>query len=339
MNAINQTRRTFFKMAGIAAASWTLPSKHALLLAGPEGAKDKPAIDHQFRLHCGLLRLYDEFESSPDTAAPTFQYECSHPELDRLRNKYQLDQVAGTGNDWSRALNLLTWMTAHVHHRGNITSALPEVCKSLSMNSLGLLDYSFEKGQDRGINCYMLAIILTEACLSVGLKSRIVSLNPLNPYDYDNHLVTIVWCAHFSKWVMVDPSYNAYLRDAEGEALNPWEIRDLFCRHKLAVCNDELAHNGAKYGPGDYLRYLAKNLFYMQSPTFSGFNSATTSSQPWLTLSPKTFDVCKREAYNMKWRKDKDSGNWEHEELKKLVRENCYAVCTSSVASFSQAPT
>lgn len=341
MNRINQTRRTFFKMAGVATASLTLPAKAtAALLQDPKEdlKKDPSPVDFQFRLQCGLLRLYDEFDLLPDKLAPGFEYERSHPELDRLREKYQLDRVAGNGNDWSKALALMNWLTERVSHKGNITSALPEVCKTLPMNSLGLLEYSFEKGQERGINCYMLAIVLTEACLSLGLKSRIVSLNPLNPYDYDNHLVTIVWCENFSKWVMVDPSYNAYLRDAEGALLNPWEIRDLFCRHKTTVCNDELAHNGAKYGSNEYLRYLAKNLFYMQSPTFSGFNSATTSEQPWLVLSPKHFDVCKREAYNMKWRKEGSSGNWEHDELQKLLREDCYIVGTSSIASFSQTP-
>ncbi len=340
MKRIYQTRRNFFKMAGIATASLAFPTKiYAVHPTEPKSSGDKSPIDYQLRLHCGLLRLYDEFDPLQDKLAPSFEYECSHPELDQLREKYQLDRVAGTGNDWSKALNLMKWITEHVSHRGDITSALPEVCKSLPMNALGLLEYSFEKGQDHGISCYMLAIVLTEACLSLGLKSRIVSLNPLNPYDYDNHLVAVVWCANFSKWVMVDPSYNGYLRDDRGEVLNPWEVRDLFCRHKTIVCNDELAHNGVKHSSEDYLRYIAKNLFYIQSPTFSGFNSTMTSEKPWLILTPKHFDVCKREKYKMKWCKDGNSGNWEYDELQRLMREDCYLVHTSSIASFSQTPT
>ncbi len=340
MKRIYQTRRNFFKMAGIATASLAFPTSiYAVDPTEPMSTGDKSPTDYQLRLYCGLLRLYDEFDPLQDKGAPGFEYECSHPELDKLRAKYQLDRVAGAGNDWSKARSLLKWITEHVSHRGDIASALPEVCKSLPMNALGLLEYSFEKGEDRGISCYMLAIVLTEACLSLGLKSRIVSLNPLNPYDYDNHLVTVVWCANFSKWVMVDPSYNGYLCDARGEVLNPWEVRDLLCRHKTIVCNDELAHNGVKHSSEDYLRYIAKNLFYIQSPTFSGFNSTTTSEKPWLILTPKHFDVCKREKYKMKLCKDGNSGNWEHDELERLMREDCYLVHTSSIASFSQAPT
>src|SRR5262245_18534309 len=106
MDRIKRTRRTFFKMAGVATASLTLPARtNAALLEDPK--KDESPIDSQFRSQCGLLRLYDEFDSVPDKSAPDFQYECSHPELDRLREKYQLDRVAGTGNDWSKALALM----------------------------------------------------------------------------------------------------------------------------------------------------------------------------------------------------------------------------------------
>ncbi len=340
MKRISQTRRNFLRMVGIATSSFAFSTKtYSARPAQPKSQGDKFPISYQFRLYSGLLRLYDEFDPLPDKRAPNFQYECSHPELDILREKYRLDRIAGTGDDWSKAMNLMKWITEHIGYRGDITSALPEVCKSLPMNAIGLLEYSYEKGQDFGINCYMHAIVLTEACLSLGMKCRIVSLNPLNPYDYDNHLVNVVWCKNFSKWVMVDSSYNGYLRDAGGEILNPWEVRDLLCRHKPIVCNDELVYNGVKHNSEDYLRYLAKNLFYMHSPTLSGFNTTTTSEKPWLTLTPKHFDVCKREAYNMKWRKDGDSGNWEQDELERLMREDCDLVCTYSIASFSQTPT
>ena len=186
----------------------------------------------------------------------------------------------------------------------------------------------------------MLSIVLTEACLSLGLQSRIVSLNPLNPYDYDNHVVSVVWCTSRSKWVMVDPSYNAYVCDSDGLILNPWETRDRLCRHKTIFCNDELSHNGARYSSEDYLTYMAKNLLYMHSPCFNGFGSVT-SGKTWLTLAPKHLDVCKRETYNMKWREEAESGNWEFDELQSRLEKRRLAgghAYTSSVASFAQTP-
>ncbi|MFZ1291900.1 MAG: transglutaminase-like domain-containing protein [Melioribacteraceae bacterium] len=339
MKIINQTRRNFLKIAGILASSFALPTKvYPALVVEPNSQKDKFSISYQLRLYSGILRMYDEFDSLPDKLAPNFQYEFSHPELNRLREKYQLDLIAGTGDEWSKALNLMKWISEHIGYKADITSSLPEVCKTLPMNSLGLLEYSFNKGQDFGINCYMHSIVLTEACLSLGLKSRIVSLNPLNPFDYDNHLVTIVWIPKFSKWVMLDSSYNGYLHDSGGKILNPWEVRDLLCRHKTIVCNEELVYNGVKNNSEDYLRYLAKNLFYLHSPCFSGFDSTTTSEKPWLTLTPKHFNVCKRETYNMKWRAEGKDGNWEKDELEQLLKDECYVISTSSISSFSQKP-
>jgi hypothetical protein len=334
-----QTRRSFIKTAGIAATALSIPDGvFASNPVVPSAQAGKFSISYQLRLYTGLLRLYDEFDLFPDPKAPDFQYDFFHPELKRLREKYQLDRIAGTGDDWSKTTNLMNWMKEHINYRPDITAALPEVCKSLPMNAIGLLEYSFDKGRDNGINCYMHAIVLMEACLSLELKCHIVSLNPMNPFDYDNHLVNVVWCKNFSKWVMADPSYNGYLGDGGGNILNPWELRDLLCRRKNIVFNKELIYNEARGNTEDYLCYLAKNLVYMHAPTFSGFDSTTTSEKPWLTLAPKNFDACKREAYNMKWRVEGDKGNWEIDELEKLLKKECDLVTTSSIASFSQKP-
>lgn len=335
-----QTRRNFLKIAGIASSSVALSNTTlASQLTGPEMLNEKlPPNYVELRPYTGLLRLYDEFDSTPDKQAPKFQYDFSHPELHRLREAYKLDRIAGTGDVFSKATMLIKWMKEHIGYKADIASALPEVSKSLPMNAKGLLEYSFDKGPSFGISCYMYAIVFTEACLSIGLKCRIVSLNPLNPYDYDNHLLNIVWCPDRSKWLMLDPSFNAYVSDEKGQILDPWEVRDLLCRQKNIVCNDELIFFGSKQNSQGYFRYLAKNLFYMHSPTFNSFNSTTTSKQPWLTLTPKHFDACKREEYYMKWQSEANKGNWEKDEFEKLMKKECGLVRTSSIASFFAAP-
>jgi len=335
-----QTRRTFLKVAGIVSSSMTFSNTIlASQLTEPERLNERlPPNYVELRMYTGLLRLYDEFDASPDKQAPKFQYDFSHPELHRLRETYRLDQIAGGGDEFSKATMIAKWIKEHIGYKPDITSALPEVVKSLPMNAHGLLEYSFDKGPTAGINCYMHTIVLTEACLSIGLKCRIVSLNPLNPYDYDNHLVNIVWSTNRSKWVMVDPSYNGYVSDEKGQILDPWEIRDLLCRQRNLVCNDELIFYGKKQDSQGYLRYLAKNLVYLHSPTFNSFDSTTTSKHPWLTLTPKNFDPCKREAYHMKWLSEANRGNWEKDEFQNLMKKECYLVRTSSIASFFDAP-
>ena len=115
MKIINRTRRNFLKMVGIAASALTFPTKiYPTHLIEPKSQGDKFPISYQLRLYSGLLRLYDDFDPFPDERAPNFQYDFSHPELDRLREKYQLDRIAGAGDEWSKALNLMKWITEHV---------------------------------------------------------------------------------------------------------------------------------------------------------------------------------------------------------------------------------
>jgi len=293
-------------------------------------------VGDQYTLNCGLLRLFDDFDSQVDTRVPRFQYHFGGEELQTLRDRYCLEDVAGGGDDWQRVLNLLRWLSGNTCHNGSIVPSFP-------MNALSLLEYSFGKGKERGINCYMLATVLTEACLSVGLATRMLSLHPLNPYDYDNHVVTAVWCRPQARWVTVDPSFNAYLMDADGKVLNPWEVRDSLCRNRKVSCNAELGYNGEPYDAEAYLTYIAKDLFYMQCPLESRYGSAERwAEQRWVSLIPKGFDAVKRESYNQAWRGHRQDAPWDQQELDKAKdragKWNGQHVITNSVGSFALPP-
>ena len=71
----------------------------------------------------------------------------------------------------------------------------------------------------------MQAVVLVEACLSVGLQARTIALHPLSPYDLEQHYVTVVWTGPSSQWVMLDPSFGSCFRDPDGTILSPWQLR------------------------------------------------------------------------------------------------------------------
>jgi hypothetical protein len=48
----------------------------------------------------------------------------------------------------------------------------------------------------------------------------------MNPNDIDNHVVVMAWIPEDGKWILLDPSFNAYLADSEGHVLSPAEIRE-----------------------------------------------------------------------------------------------------------------
>jgi hypothetical protein len=101
-----------------------------------------------------------------------------------VRQTYQLESVAESGDDTSRLLNLLHWVHTQVRHDGN------NAANGTPRNAISLIEYC--RTQNRGINCRMMATILNEACLSLGYKSRHIICLPLDDKDVDCHVVTVV---------------------------------------------------------------------------------------------------------------------------------------------------
>src|SRR5258708_21547815 len=100
-----QTRRNFLKIAGIGASSVAFSKTILAQRTGGKTLNEKlPPNYIALRAYSGLLRLHDEFDFSSDKKAPKFQYEFSHPELHRLREAYKLDRIAGTGDEFSKAM-------------------------------------------------------------------------------------------------------------------------------------------------------------------------------------------------------------------------------------------
>jgi len=142
--------------------------------------------------------------------------------------------------------------------------------------------------------------------------------------------------------VAVDPSFNAYLSDAEGNVLSSLDTRNLFCRDRKVVCNTELGYNGQPYETNQYLAYIAKDLFYMLSPLVNRFGTENHANQQWVVLIPKEFNVLKRELYNGAWQDHQPDSPWEEEEIEKArtctSRKHVRHIVTSSIASFALPP-
>ena len=154
----------------------------------------------------GLLRENGDFNRA-DARHVVFEYDYDHPRLAELRDKYGLEGIAGEGDIQSKAVKLLNWVSGVTTHNGNYDN-------NVEQNSLALLEYAFSQGPEKGVNCYALSTILSEMYLSVGIQARALFLFPQNPNDMDNHVVVMAWIPEKGKWIMLDPSYNAYLSDS-----------------------------------------------------------------------------------------------------------------------------
>lgn len=175
------------------------------------------------------------------------------------REYYNLDSIAGKGDDLSRIKNLMYWVHDLVRHDGN----------SYNPESISLIDVdSICKADKRGVNCRMMAIILTEALLAEGIPARYLTCQPkLWNFDNDCHVITIAWSDSLGKWVWVDPTFAAFVTDENGVMLHPGEVRERLISDKPLILNSDANWNHkSKQTKEDYLdNYMAKNLYYISA--------------------------------------------------------------------------
>jgi hypothetical protein len=225
--------------------------------------------DHNNYILCGILKVHNTFRGTTENADIKLRFDFADENLSVLKAKYGLEAIAGTGDDLSKSLNILFWLCEHTYHVGNYDNHVP-------MNALDLLEYAYDTGAEQGLNCLNLAYILTECLLSLGVPARTVGIMPFSPYDTDNHVVTHAYIADLDKWIMLDPTWCSYVKDAAGNILDVVELRSLLADGKDVFLNEEFSYNGDNLITNDervryYKRYLAKDLFYFSTFETSGF--------------------------------------------------------------------
>lgn len=247
-------------------------------------------------IYSGLIRMFDVFESSSDNNL-RFSYEFMNDNLFMLNDKYKINDIAGNENDLKKAINILNWLSENIYHKGNYDGRLPN-------NSIALLNYSYQAGQERGINCRSLSTVLTECCLSIGINARTIHIMPCSPYDGDNHVITSVYAKELQKWVLLDPTYNCYLRNMEDNVLDIFEIRKILSEKGDVKFNEEVNYNGCKYDGihEEITEYLTKNLFYFWCREHNTFGSDDGKGGRMVICSPFGYSVQKAKEINLRWR-------------------------------------
>ena len=97
----------------------------------------------------------------------------------------------------------------------------------------------------------------------MGIKSRYVTCMPKDPNDNDCHVINSVYSQQLNKWIWIDLSFNAYVKDEKGNFLGIAEIRERLINNKPLVLNEDANHNNeTKQTKEEYLEnYMAKNLY------------------------------------------------------------------------------
>jgi hypothetical protein len=236
--------------------------------------KDFIALNNKLKLtgdYLSILKRANKYNLSDSRPLPKFNYQSSdNPNLMALRKGFNLDSIAGQGNDVLQILNLMHWVHDLVPHDG--MNGNPEV-----KNAMSFLEVC--KKDNRGLNCRGLALVLNECYLAMGIKSRIVTCYPKDilKIDPDCHVINSVYSESLKKWLWIDPTFNAYVMNEKGEMLSIEEVRERLITNKTLILNpDANWNNKSTQTKENYLEnYMAKNLYMLECPATSEYNMET----------------------------------------------------------------
>ena len=215
------------------------------------------------------LKIAKDYKYETDVEVPAFTYQdASDPSLVALREGFNLDSIAGTGNEVSQILNLMHWIHDLVPHDGN--SLIPA-----ARNAMDLIRVC--KSEERGLNCRGLSTVLNECYLSMGFKSRFVTCMPKEKDFQDCHVINMVYSNDLQKWIWLDPTHDAYILDEKGELLGFQEVRERLINGKMLILNPDANWNNKNSTlKENYLyNYMAKNLYRFSSPLHSRYDIET----------------------------------------------------------------
>lgn len=179
--------------------------------------------------------------------------------LTATREYFNLDSIAGRGDDISRIKNITVWLHDLIRHDGS--SSWPDC----HYNAPAL--YEVCKKENRGLNCRFLAMMLTECLLAEGIPARYLTCQSKEyRTDTDCHVICMAWSRSLSKWVWADPSFAAFVYDENGVMLHPGEVRErLQTGSRLQVNEDANWNHENPVTIDEYLEnYMAKNLYILE---------------------------------------------------------------------------
>ena len=223
------------------------------------------------------LKKAAKYNYSDKRFIPKFEYQSKeNANLVKIRKDFKLDSIAGEGNEVSQILNLLHWVHNIVRHDGGSDNPTLK-------NAIDLIKVC--QAEKRGVNCRMMATILNECYLSMGLKSRYITCMPRETDFDDCHVINMVYSNDLKRWIWVDPTFDAYVMDEKGELLGLKEVRERLTNGKTLILNPEANWNRENsQTKKEYLEtYMAKNLYRLQTPLVSQYDTETWKSGQEIT--------------------------------------------------------
>lgn len=219
-----------------------------------------------------ILKNAGKYDYTDNRFIPKFEYQSAdNPNLNKIKQDLKLDSIAGKGSELSQIFNLLHWVHNLVKHDGSSNNPTLK-------NAIDLIKVC--KLENRGVNCRMLATILNECYLSMGIKSRYITCMPKETEFDDCHVINMVYSKELKKWIWIDPTFDSYVMDEKGNLLGIQEVRERLVKGLPLVLNADANWNRENLQTKEaYLEnYMAKNLYRLETPLISEYDTETWKS-------------------------------------------------------------
>lgn len=258
---------------------------HLVCAAIAIGTMSSSITSAQEKLDYVKILKNGHYTSSNDPNPIPFKYQNSNDSaLVSLRSQYKLDSISGFGNSQSRVLNVLHWVHNTIRHNGTEESGIKRV------NAHEILATAKNKGI--GVSCGELATVLNDCYLALGWSSKKIYCFPKDSSksDPDSHVINAVYLPNEGKWIMVDPTNDAYVMDENGSLLSIEEVRERITEGKPLILNPDANWNRRiSMTRANYLfSYMAKNLYRLYTPIISAYDyeSESVQNRHYITLAP-----------------------------------------------------
>lgn len=235
--------------------------------------------------HPSVKSLKRSAEYTPGEYPLPFRFEYAPEDTEafqRNRRIFHLRKIAGKGDDYIRMMRLCRWIHVSIRHDGK---AVPHVLYNLR----SLMNATARVGNPG--NCFVMVMCLSEALLSIGIKAKYIKGYQLRDDSSQYHVFVAAWSKKLRKWIFLDPTYGAWIKDNSGHLLSPAEIRYNLLHDVPMHINPEADYNGNRESSKTYLsHYLAPNMYYMLANTYSQDETegdSYHSQGTWVTLVPK----------------------------------------------------